>query len=254
MAEYIIGTSGFSYTDWREYFYPKDLKKSDFLRYYSRHFRTTEVNSTYYLMPSLQTVESMVRKTPDDFIFSVKANQIFTHKRFYTRSDVEKMKEIALAFGKKLGVLLFQFPYSFHRNQENEDYVKKLRGDFLDFEVAFEFRSYEWFSQSVYRLLEKLDCALVCVDEPRIRGLPPSVFVATIKRFAYIRFHGRNAEKWYEHKLPSERYDYMYSREELEEWADKIKSSQVDRFYIYFNNHPRAQAVQNAKMMERLIT
>lgn len=254
MSEYIVGTSGFSYIDWKGFFYPENIRKSDFLWYYSKHFRTTEINSTYYLIPSVKTVESMIMKTPKDFVFSVKANQIFTHQREYNREDMSKMKDVLFAFDGKLGVILFQFPHSFHRNSKNEDYIKKLREDFFEFDVAFEFRSYEWFSDAVYRLLRDIDVSLVCVDEPRIKGLPPSVFISTTKKFAYIRFHGRNAEKWYEHKKPEERYDYLYSEDELKEWADRIKTSDTSKFFIYFNNHPRAQAVKNAKMFLELIS
>lgn len=253
MVQYLIGTSGFSYEDWRKYFYPENLEKSDFLWYYSKHFRTTEVNSTYYIFISVRSVEAMVRKTGNDFVFSVKANQIFTHRREYSDSDIKKMKDILYAFGKKLGVVLFQFPQSFHRSKSNQDYIKHIRDDFFEFDITFEFRSHEWFSEDIYEILRDLDIGLVCVDEPNIKGLPPPVLVQTSKKFSYVRFHGRNSEKWYKHEKPEERYDYLYSREELQEWADNIKKSNVKKFFIYFNNHPRAQAVQNAKMMEEIL-
>lgn len=253
MKEYLIGTSGFSYEDWRNYFYPENLDRSDFLWYYSKYFKTTEINSTYYILISLKSVESMVRKTGKDFVFSVKANQIFTHRRDYSDTDIKKMKDILYTFDGKLGILLFQFPHSFHRTKSNQDYIKKIRDDFFEFDIAFEFRSYEWSSEDTYKILRDLDIALVCVDEPKVKGLPPPVLVQTTKRFSYLRFHGRNSDKWYKHERPEERYDYLYSKDELQEWAGNIKMADVKKFFIYFNNHPRAQAVKNAKMMEEIL-
>jgi uncharacterized protein YecE (DUF72 family) len=254
-SEILIGTSGFSYEDWRGYFYPQRLSKENFLKFYSQHFKTTEINSTYYRIPSIWTVRKLMEKVigRDDFVFSVKANQIFTHQRYFEQSDVRKMKEVLKEFDGKLGIVLFQFPHSFHKTEESKEYVKRLRDIFSDFDVAFEFRSYEWLSDDVFYMLENLDAGFVCVDEPRIKGLLPPVAVATTKKFAYIRFHGRNAKKWYEHEKPEERYDYLYTKEELKEWAEKIKKLSVEKIYIYFNNHPRAQAVSNAKMMEELL-
>lgn len=252
--EKLIGTSGFSYEDWYGYFYPKSIRKSEFLSFYSKHFRTTEVNSTYYRIPSLKVVEGMKKKVKGNFVFSVKANQVFTHLRDFGDKDVEAMKDVLRAFGNNLGVLLFQFPHSFHKSEHSKDYVKKLRDIFYEYDLAFEFRSAEWISDDTFYLLEKLDSCFVCVDEPRIQGLIPPVFVVTTKKFAYIRFHGRNAQKWYNHEKPEERYDYLYSSDELVEWKEKIISSgELEKLFIYFNNHPRAQAVINAKMMEKLL-
>lgn len=253
MMEFLIGTSGFSYEDWRGYFYPQRLSRSEFLKFYSQHFRTTELNSSYYKIPSIYMVRNMISKVPQYFIFAVKANQIFTHQRNFTDDDLARMKRILVEFGRKMEVVLFQFPHSFHKSAVTKDYVKYLRNKFSEFDVAFEFRSYEWFSDDVFDMLEKSNAGIVCVDEPEIKGLLPRVAVATTKKFAYIRFHGRNAQKWYEHEKPEERYDYLYSRQELMEWSDKIKKLDVDKVYLYFNNHPRAQAVLNAKMMEEIL-
>ncbi len=253
MSIYFIGTSGFSYDDWRGFFYPENFRTQDFLSFYSKHFKTTEVNSTYYRIPNTRVVESMVKKVPEGFIFSVKANQVFTHQREFLKKDVERMKDVLKAFDGKLGPLLFQFPHSFHKRNENIDYISKIRDIFHEFELAFEFRSYEWFSTDVLDNLSKLEVTFVCVDEPRIKGLIPPVAVATNPRIFYVRFHGRNTEKWYEHKRPEERYDYLYSEQELENWAEKIRGIETEKKFIYFNNHPRAQAVINAKMMEKLL-
>ncbi len=254
--KYFVGTSGFSYQDWRKVFYPKDIKSQDFLRFYSKHFRTTEINSTYYKIPSPKVIESLRKKVDKNFVFSVKANQIFTHSREYSTTDTAKMKEILGSFGENLGVVLFQFPYSFHRSTKNEEYIKKLRDDFQEFEIAFEFRSSEWVCSEIFELLQKIDVIFVCVDEPKIKGLLPPIFTLTSnKKVSYIRFHGRNAEKWYNHQKPEERYDYLYSEEELTEWVSKIRSSKakVRKLFAYFNNHPKAQAVENAKTFERLL-
>ena len=137
--------------------------------------------------------------------------------------------------------------------EEVDDYLEKIREWFPDLEINIEFRNREWIKGEVIELLRKLNMGFVCVDEPRIKGLMGNVVVSTSKT-AYVRFHGRNAGKWYGGK-GSERYDYLYTADELFEWIDRIKELErdSDTVIVSFNNHPHGKAVENAKLLEDML-
>lgn len=250
-----IGTSGYSYKDWKGTFYPEDIKQNDMLSYYAEHYSFTEINSTYYNMTGLSMFKGLNDKTPDDFSFSVKAFGGFTHSRDAGDTEaqrfIESMKPIIES--GKLGCILFQFPNSFAFNGENLDYLKKVREYFKNQRAAIEFRSNTWARQETMQFLKQNNAAWVCVDEPNIRGLVRPA-VAVTSDIGYIRFHGRNQAKWYNHEKAYERYDYMYSKEELNEWLPRIKyiNSHASKTYIAFNNHFRAQGAKNASMLKSL--
>ncbi len=121
-------------------------------------------------------------------------------------------------------------------------------------DLVVEFRNRAWICDATFRLLEELNVGYCCVDQPRLRGLIPPVACAT-SPVAYIRFHGRNADKWWEHEHAWQRYDYLYSREELEEWLPKVErlAEHAERIFIFFNNHYQAQAVQNALLFRDML-
>lgn len=251
-----IGTSGYSYKDWRGTFYPDNIDKKEMLSYYAREFNFTEVNSTYYKMPNQYMIYNMMRKTPKNFTFVVKAFGGITHKRDNLKRDADIFLNslIPLIEGKKLGCILAQFPYSFHKTPGNIEYLKRMREAFKDIPVAVEFRTAEWIDDKVFNLMERENLAFVCVDEPQIEGLLPPVAAATAD-IGYVRFHGRNAAKWYNHSEPYERYNYLYSKEELQEWVPKIRelAARTLMVFIAMNNHFNAQAVINARELLELI-
>jgi len=251
----LIGTAGYSYRDWVGPFYPEGIKTNEMLEYYSRHFSFTEVNSSYYHMPASRTFEALNKKTPEGFRFSVKLFGGFTHERNLGEKDaaaflytLEPLQESG-----KLVCLLAQFPYSFHFTPQNADYLKRLREWFKDVEICVEFRNNGWISQETIRLMKDENMGFVCVDEPRIRGLINNVIVSTSK-ISYIRMHGRNSEKWYGGS-GSERYNYSYSREELIEWIGRIKEleGRSATTIVSFNNHPLGKAVENAKLLMKMV-
>lgn len=252
----LIGTAGYSYKDWIGPFYPKGIKQADMLEYYSKYFNFLELNSTYYHMPSLRLFGSLNRKTPEGFKFAVKVFSGFTHERNLDSTYAEKFIYALepIKQNHKLVCILAQFPYSFHCNARNMDYLKKIREWFKDLEVSVEFRNQSWVKSEVIGLLKKENLGFVCVDEPRLRGLINNVVVSTSK-IAYVRMHGRNAEKWYGGK-GSERYNYLYSRNELVEWIHRIKELEKnsDTTIVSFNNHPLGKAVENAKMLIDMIS
>jgi uncharacterized protein YecE (DUF72 family) len=249
------GTAGYSYKDWIGPFYPEGIKASDMLDYYTKHFKFTELNSSFYHMPGLRLFEGIDRKTPEDFKFSVKLFGGFTHERNLGREDAQKfIYSLGPLLQKgKLVCILAQFPYSFHYNTDNMDYLKKLREWFSDVEVNIEFRNREWINQTVINILREENLGYVCLDEPNIKGLIGDVAISS-SNVSYIRFHGKNSDKWYSGK-GSERYDYLYSNSELENWIPKILKLDNDSNYtlISFNNHPMGKAVENAKAVGRLL-
>ncbi|HHX22944.1 MAG: DUF72 domain-containing protein [Tepidanaerobacteraceae bacterium] len=252
----LIATSGYAYKDWKGPFYPEDIKDKDMLSFYSRFFPFTEINSSYYSMPNSYMFYHMMRKTPNDFLFSVKAYGGMTHQKDLSDTIVNKFTDALkpLIEQNRLCCVLFQFPYSFHNNQANKDYLKRVREHLKDVNIAVEFRSLDWLTEETINLLKKCELSFVCVDEPPLKGLLPPV-VAVTGPIGYIRFHGRNTEKWYNHQKSYERYDYLYSEEELKEWVPRIEhlAKKVKTVFIAMNNHFNAQAVINAQQLLNLI-
>ncbi len=251
-----VGTSGYSYDDWVGPFYPPGLSKSKFLDYYAQHFAAVEVNYTYYRMPNARTLAAMSGKTGPDFQFAIKANSAMTHER---SAESAVFSEFTTGLSPlidegKLACVLAQFPYSFHPTPDSRDYLEFFHEQLPDLPVVVEFRNAEWVTAETFQLLEELNFAYCCVDQPRLRNLMPPVAVAT-SAIGYVRFHGRNYQKWWQHEEAWERYDYLYTREELAEWVDKVGqlTQRIDQTYVFFNNHYQAQAVQNAQLFRELL-
>ncbi len=249
-----IGTSGFSYDDWVGTVYPPTLPAREQLAFYAREFSTVELNVTYYRVPSEQMVASWVRRTPDSFRFSVKAYQGLTHEREQPDFTAFLAALSPMLDSGKLGAILAQFPYSFHPGPDAADYLRQLRDGFRDLPVVVEFRNAGWVNEQTFALLRDLNLGYCCVDEPRLKGLMPPIAVAT-GPVAYVRFHGRNAAKWYAHEEAWERYNYTYSESELREWAPKVQEldQAAEETFVYFNNHYTGQAAKGARDLQGLL-
>ncbi len=251
-----IGTAGYSYRDWIGPFYPEGMKNSEMLAYYAREFMFTEVNSTYYAMPNRYLTGSLVKKTPAGFQFVIKAHQSMTHQRFAGKGEYALFRESLqpIVEAGKLGGVLVQFPYSFHFTTANRDYLKRLAGEMAGLPVAVEFRNQKWINQETFVLLRNEGLAYVCVDEPDLQGLVRPVVAATAG-FGYVRFHGRNAARWYDHKESYERYNYLYSEEELAGWVPRLREleAKTGKIFVSLNNHYQGQAVRNARMIRELL-
>lgn len=252
IPEVHIGTSGYSFKDWLGEFYPAALPSGEMLPFYASRFDTVEVNFTYYRMPTARTIAGMATRTPDGFQFFVKAHKSFTHERDLSgRSEflaaLEPMREAG-----KLAGLLFQFPQSFKNSQENRRFLVETARKFEGHVLAIEFRDRSWNTEEVYSLLENSGLAFVSVDEPQISTLFPRVGKAT-GEVGYVRFHSRDASKWY--KGASERYNYNYTEDDLKEWLPLISiiAERARKIFIYFNNCHHGSAAKNAEEMRRLL-
>lgn len=252
-----IGTAGFSYQDWRGAFYPDDQDKKSMLEYYSSRFPVVEVNSTWHALPSPRSILSMARRTPPRFQFIIKAYQGLTHAQEDNEEEFRRFREILRPMEDhgKLACVLAQFPWGFKNTQANRDYLRLFRERLPEREVVVEFRNEQWITDGTISLLRELEFAFCCVDEPKLKGLVKShVYLTT--NLGYVRFHGRNYETWWDRKRQSwERYDYLYTQEELEEWVPRILelNREADRTYAIFNNHYRGKAPRNASMLADML-
>ncbi|RLB25856.1 MAG: DUF72 domain-containing protein [Deltaproteobacteria bacterium] len=257
MAKIFVGTSGFSYDDWKDNFYPTHLPNSDYLSFYSQEFNVVELNFSYYRIPELSQCRRMLEKSGHRVEFVIKAFKGLTHE--ITNQSIPEVlpqfKESITPFSQTntLGAVLLQFPQRFHYTPTSRVYLQSLIKALSPMPVCVEFRQREWLKDSVYTTLKELNAGFVCVDEPPLRGLLPPLVVAT-SDIGYIRFHGRNRSKWYTGDA-KERYDYLYSEDELKGWLPKISSlaEQTEKMFIFFNNHKKAQAIINARMMMDLL-
>lgn len=258
-----VGTSGYQFDDWFGTVYPARLNPRDVLEYYASALGmdTVEINYTYYRLPSAFTSEAMARKVPEGFEFAVRSFSGMTHEIWDEGKNIRDTSEVFRQFVEgimplreagKLGPVLLQFPYSFWPNRQTYDYLRRCREMLEGFQVVVEFRNSAWMRPSAFALLKELGFGYCMVDEPQIKGLLPLVPRATGPT-AYLRLHGRNPN-WFR-ASKDERYDYFYSEQELDEILNKVKDvvKEAVKTYVYFNNCPRGQALQNALMFKKIL-
>jgi uncharacterized protein YecE (DUF72 family) len=267
-----IGTSGWNYPSglgtWNGVFYPmREVRGRAFdeLRFYAERFNSVEVNSTFYGQPRRNVSLGWVKRTPPGFEFSVKLYQKFTHpeltrdKTAVSAEDVDEFKGgiEPLAAAGRLGALLAQFPASFKDSPESRDYVRWLLDTFRDYPMTLELRHKSWSDEphEMFDLLNEYGAAWTQIDEPKFRFSIRQDLMPNVRTFYYMRLHGRNAEHWWEHERPEDRYNYLYSEEELKPFARAINTAraQVKKLYAYLNNHFAAQAVADAAMLRHLL-
>src|SRR5262245_4400969 len=159
-----VGTSGYSYKEWKGNFYPKDLPDKQMLHYYGEHFQSVEINNTFYRMPKESVLEAWAAEVPADFKFVLKASQRITHMQRLKASDdsVSYLLAVAGALRERLGPLLFQLPPNLKKDVPRlHDFLKLLPRDRPS---AFEFRHQTWFDEEVFALLREHQVAL-CIAE-----------------------------------------------------------------------------------------
>ena len=256
MARIMIGTSGYDYLEWRDVFYPRALDREAFLGFYAGTFPTVELNFSYYKMPSPRQLGDMAQKS-GALDFSIKAYRGMTHEVDPAAwKDVVKEYRGALyplVNSGRLGAVLLQFPQGFHYEPDRRTYLDRLLKELAGLPLAVEFRNPAWQNTRVYDALRERRVGLCVTDMPDLKGLSQAADVVT-SDLGYVRFHGRNAETWWGNDA-AERYNYLYSEEELAAWAERIAcmKDQVRTLRVYFNNHRAGQAVRNAKTLQDLL-
>lgn len=249
-----IGPAGWSYKDWEGVVYPqKPGKNFDPLEYLARFFDTIEINSSFYRPPTPSTTQSWSKRVAGNktFSFTAKLHRLFTHERGKaTRKDEKEFRDgmAPLVKAGKLGALLLQFPWSFKNTDEDRIYLGKLLETFSAYPLVLEVRHTSWNNESVYEWLEERGVGICNIDQPVFaRSIRPAA--RTTSPVGYVRMHGRNYQNWFRDKAPrDERYNYLYSLDELDPWLTRIKqvSKQTRESYVITNNHFRGQAVVNA--------
>jgi uncharacterized protein YecE (DUF72 family) len=250
-----VGPAGWSYEDWKGIVYPPHMPKSLHpLAFLSELFDTIEVNSTFYRPPDARYCASWVQKVSANprFKFTAKLWERFTHHREAPPTDNEArlFREgiDPLARAGKLGAVLVQFPWSFKRTAENRAWLAHVIETFSMYPLAVEIRHASWDRAEVYDELARRGLAFCNIDQPVFSGsLKPTDKVTA--RVGYVRLHGRNYNDWFrEDADQNDRYNYLYSEEELKPWIAKIENirRQADEVYVITNNHYRGQAVVNA--------
>jgi uncharacterized protein YecE (DUF72 family) len=251
----LVGTSGYSFDDWVGAFYPEGIRKGDMLSYYVGHFPVVEVNSTYYRIPNPAVLHQMERKTPPGFEFIIKAHKSMTHSLDAGDATYAQFLEAIgpIRDASKFSGVLLQFPWGFKNTRSAVDHLKALRAGLEGMPLFVEFRNSGWIKEETFSTLRALDIGYCCVDEPNLKGLVPPVIKATSET-GYVRLHGRNARNWWG-RGGGDRYDYLYSGDELKEWVEKIRklASEVKSTYVFFNNCHAGQAAANAKLMQELL-
>jgi uncharacterized protein YecE (DUF72 family) len=246
-----VGPAGWSYTDWEKVVYPPHGSRFDHLAYLASFFDTIEINSPFYRIPPPAHAKSWVRRVGDnpDFLFTTKVFRGFTHEKAeLAPADLDAFRAYLdpLAEANRLGALLLQFPWSFKNTPESLEKLTALFDAFADYPKALEVRHASFQNRDFTRFLEEHDVSWVNVDQPLFdNSVKPAD--AVTGPLAYVRFHGRNYEKWFAHEESWERYNYLYSKEELEPWVERIDAMAKSRdVFVVTNNHFRGQAIVNA--------
>jgi uncharacterized protein YecE (DUF72 family) len=288
-ADLRIGTSGWNYPSgrgtWNGIFYPPSrgrAKGFDELSFYAEHFNTVEVNSTFYGQPRPEVARAWAARTPPGFEFSVKLYQKFTHPKMFkqayvkdvaagdpatdalldvlarpNQADLDEFKRgiDPLVSSGKMGALLAQFPPSFKSDGPSRDYLAWLLQAFAGYSVAVELRHATWSDSmgDTLSLLNASSAALVQIDEPKFQLSIRQNQLPNIPGVYYMRLHGRNAAQWWKHDKTEDRYNYLYSPDEVSEFVETLDGAReiVRKAYLYTNNHFSAKSVANAAMIKK---
>jgi uncharacterized protein YecE (DUF72 family) len=234
-----IGTSGWNYKHWREAFFPKDLPTKEWLSYYVQKFHTVEINNSFYQLPTAETFQNWYKKTPDDFIFSVKASRYITHMKKLNepKEALRNFMDRVSILREKLGPILFQLPPRWKCNEDRlANFIQLLP---KDLRYTFEFRDQSWWNTEIYNILNEYNIAF-CIYE--LAGtLAPKQVTAD---FVYIRLHG-----------PGDKYQGSYDQDILAGWMGAFSSwvKQGKEIFCYFDNDENGYAAQNAQSLQSMI-
>jgi uncharacterized protein YecE (DUF72 family) len=243
-------------------FYPKGVKPGDRISYYAKHFPVVEVNSSYYHIMPERNYALWTNKTPDDFVFNIKAFGDLTGHHRGDPAPPETFDAFRASYAPmreagKIGAILFQYPPWFDAGDRNKQEIARCVELMADDPILVEFRNATWLTpeqrEDTLGFLKELGLSYVTVDAPQIgTGTAPLVPAVTNTRLAYLRMHGRNTETWYKKvETTGERFNYLYSQQEVEELASVAGelAQRAESLHVIFNNNMQNYAVTNARMM-----
>ncbi len=258
-----IGPAGWSYADWADVVYPA-RKPSGFheAAFLAQFFDTIEINTSFYQPLRADYCHHWLELVSPNrrFAFTAKLWQKFTHEE---DAGAEDERAVRVGFdvlrdAGKLGAVLLQFPFSFHRTEENTAYLGKLLTRFSDYPLVVEVRHSTWNDKSFYAMLHDRGVGFCNIDQPVIgRSIEPSERATA--RVGYVRLHGRRYDSWFSDDPampPSERYNYLYTEKELEPWAARIQhvAKSSDATFVITNNHFEGKGVVNALQLIHLLS
>jgi len=213
--KFLVGTTGYSYKEWKGNFYPAMLPQKDMLSYYSERFSTVEINNTFYRLPTEDVVESWAQQTPDNFRFVLKARQVITH--FKRLKDVERETDdflrVASVLKSRQGPILFQLPPNLKKDVPRLDAFLQHVGGRT--QLAVEFRHESWFDDEVFDCLRTHACGLCIADSDDL----PDANLARTTNWGYVRLRRES-----------------YADEELQEWIARLRSQDWNEAYVFFKH------------------
>ncbi|RMG34060.1 MAG: DUF72 domain-containing protein [Methanobacteriota archaeon] len=243
-----LGTTGWAYSFWKGSFYPKRI--GNFLNYYASQSPIVEINSSYYSIPSEQTIKRWEEQTPKEFGFFAKMNKEVTHSNKGSESRIGKLREFHLRFNKlkKLRGILFQFPYAFNRTEKHEQLLETLvekNAIWSEVPAIVEIRNKSWFKSPVLsRLLDENRIVLACTSK-----LSETYDWAATQKILYVRILGSRKE-FPDHLLGKKRVD---KSAQLENWAEKIAAFEGEIAYIFVNNRFSGNAAIDAQKLYQIL-
>ena len=266
-----VGVAGWSYKDWQGIVYPTGLKATERVQYLAHFFDVIEINNSFYghIKPAVgKTWCRMASGANRNFVFTAKLNRAFTHSPISVleptsaqtirpgSSDEADAKAgyDSIAEESMLGALLAQFPISFKRTEENCRYLESLVGMFRDYPLVLEVRHASWNDPRTLNWIQSLNIGLCNIDQPLLgRALRPSTHATSA--VGYIRLHGRNYKQWFAETNVRDRYDYLYSADELTKWKDRTLdvAAKAETTYVVANNHNLGKAAVNALELAAMI-
>jgi uncharacterized protein YecE (DUF72 family) len=268
-----VGTAGWSYKDWEGIVYPAQLKKSQHpVEYLARYLDTIEINTSFYGHIKPEWGKLWCRKARavnPEFLFTAKLNKAFTHspiavvestsaETIRANPEDERLAKEGLesiASEDMLGAVLAQFPISFKNTNANRDYLDEVIERFKQFPLVVEVRHNSWTNEGTLRYFAEKGVAFCNIDQPRLgKAVGPTEHVTA--PLAYVRLHGRNYDQWFDSDSGADRYNYLYTRPELEGWKTRIDAiaGKAKKTFVVANNHFEGKAAVNALQLKHMLT
>ncbi len=256
-----IGPAGWKYKDWEGLVYPKPVPRGfNELAYIATYFTTIEINSSYYGPPRPGAARKWLGSVSHNkgFRFTAKLFHSFTHERKPAEEDERDFKGgiAPIAEADRLGAILIQFPWSFKNEPENRQYLWRLQARFKEYPLVVELRHASWITEEILDTFAALGIGLCNIDQPIFRRSirPSAIRTSTV---GYVRLHGRNYRNWFSPTADvRERYDHLYSADELAPWLARVKAvaHDAEETYVITNNHNLGKSTVNALQLRAFLS